>query len=74
MHGRLGEDGAMQGVLETLNIPYVGTGVLGSALGMNKVIAKQLVSNCFQIAVVPYLYFNSQQWHQHSLDYIIQIE
>ncbi|MDR1648340.1 MAG: D-alanine--D-alanine ligase [Zoogloeaceae bacterium] len=36
LHGRLGEDGAMQGVLETLGIPYTGPGVLASALAMDK--------------------------------------
>lgn len=42
LHGRLGEDGTIQGMLELLDIPYHGSGVLGSALGMNKVIAKRL--------------------------------
>lgn len=42
LHGRRGEDGVMQGVLETLNIPFTGSGVLGSALSMDKVRSKQL--------------------------------
>ena len=42
LHGRGGEDGVIQGVLETLMIPYTGSGVLGSALGMNKLTSKQL--------------------------------
>jgi D-alanine-D-alanine ligase len=42
LHGRLGEDGTIQGMLELLDIPYHGSGVLGSALGMNKIIAKRL--------------------------------
>lgn len=42
LHGRGGEDGRLQGALETLGIPYTGTGVLGSALGMDKVRTKQL--------------------------------
>lgn len=41
LHGRLGEDGTMQGLLEILGIPYVGSGVLASALAMAKVQAKQ---------------------------------
>jgi len=40
LHGRLGEDGAVQGVLETMGIPYTGSGVLASALAMNKIFAK----------------------------------
>ena len=42
LHGRGGEDGTMQGVLETLGLPYTGSGVLASALGMDKLRTKQL--------------------------------
>lgn len=40
LHGRYGEDGAVQGVLELMGIPYTGSGVLASALAMHKVFAK----------------------------------
>lgn len=40
LHGRYGEDGAVQGVLETLGIPYTGPGLLTSALAMDKTMAK----------------------------------
>jgi D-alanine-D-alanine ligase len=42
LHGPGGEDGSMQGALQTLDIPYTGSGVLGSALAMDKVRSKQL--------------------------------
>ena len=42
MHGRGGEDGTLQGMLDLLGIPYQGSGVLGSALGMNKELSKIL--------------------------------
>ncbi|MEN6429776.1 MAG: D-alanine--D-alanine ligase [Coriobacteriales bacterium] len=42
LHGRLGEDGTVQGLLELLGLPYVGSGVLASALAMDKVMSKQL--------------------------------
>ncbi|MGL4768530.1 MAG: D-alanine--D-alanine ligase [Formosimonas sp.] len=42
LHGRFGEDGTLQGALELLGIPYTGSGVLGSALAMNKVRTKQV--------------------------------
>ena len=42
LHGRGGEDGQIQGVLEWLNIPYTGTGVQGSDIGMDKVKTKQI--------------------------------
>ncbi|MFA6428283.1 MAG: D-alanine--D-alanine ligase [Candidatus Buchananbacteria bacterium] len=43
LHGRFGEDGKIQALLEMLNIPYTGSGVLASALGMNKLKALELV-------------------------------
>ena len=44
LHGPLGEDGTVQGMLELANVPYVGTGVLGSALAMDKAMAKQVTA------------------------------
>ncbi len=46
LHGRGGEDGTMQGALELLNIPYTGSGVLASALGMDKTRTKMLWLGC----------------------------
>ena len=42
LHGKYGEDGAVQGLLDLRDIPYTGSGVLGSAIGMDKVRTKQL--------------------------------
>jgi D-alanine-D-alanine ligase len=42
LHGRYGEDGCVQGLLEALRIPYTGSGVLASAVGMDKVVSKLL--------------------------------
>lgn len=42
VHGRYAEDGTLQGMLDVLNIPYLGTKVLGSSLGMDKVMQKKL--------------------------------
>ncbi|HYN11996.1 MAG TPA: D-alanine--D-alanine ligase, partial [Burkholderiales bacterium] len=42
LHGRFGEDGTLQGLLEWLGIPYTGSGVLASALAMDKVRTKRL--------------------------------
>lgn len=42
LHGRYGEDGAVQGILEVMGIPYTGSGVMASALAMNKIFAKQV--------------------------------
>lgn len=43
LHGTDGEDGSIQGFLKSLSVPLVGTGVLGSALSMNKIVAKRLL-------------------------------
>ncbi|HZD59545.1 MAG TPA: D-alanine--D-alanine ligase [Anaerolineae bacterium] len=42
LHGRFGEDGTIQGLLEVLSLPYTGSGVMASALGINKAMSKQI--------------------------------
>jgi D-alanine-D-alanine ligase len=42
LHGKYGEDGTVQGILEIMGIPYTGSGVLGSAVSMNKIVSKEL--------------------------------
>ncbi|MFZ1984541.1 MAG: D-alanine--D-alanine ligase [Desulfatitalea sp.] len=54
LHGPYGEDGTVQGLLELLDIPYQGAGVLGSALAMNKLAAKQMYERA-GIPMPPYL-------------------
>jgi D-alanine-D-alanine ligase len=44
LHGKYGEDGCMQGLLELLRIPYTGSGVLASALGMDKYVSRRILS------------------------------
>lgn len=46
LHGPLGEDGTVQGLLELAGVPYVGSGVLGSAVGMDKVMMKRAFVAC----------------------------
>jgi len=52
-HGTLGEDGSFQGLLEMAGIPYVGSGVLASAIGMNKDFFKKIMS-FYQIPILPW--------------------
>jgi D-alanine-D-alanine ligase len=54
MHGTYCEDGAVQGLLELADVPYVGPGVLASAVGMDKEVAKRLVSLA-GVRVVPWV-------------------
>jgi D-alanine-D-alanine ligase len=53
LHGSLGEDGAVQGLLEVAGIPYVGAGILGSAVGMDKDVMKRLLRDA-GIPVTPF--------------------
>ena len=45
LHGPFGEDGTVQGLLECLDVPYVGAGVLASAVCMDKVMFKELMAS-----------------------------
>lgn len=54
LHGRYGEDGAVQGVLELLGIPYTGSGVLASALAMDKIFAKKIFA-ASGLTITPYV-------------------
>ncbi|WP_340103326.1 D-alanine--D-alanine ligase [Rhodohalobacter sp. 8-1] len=60
-HGSAGENGSFQGICEVYNIPYTGSGVMGSAIGMNKVIAKQLCKSA-GIPVVNGISFSENRW------------
>lgn len=53
VHGKNCEDGILQGLLDSLNVPYTGSGVIGSAIGMDKEVSKRLASLA-GIPVVPY--------------------
>lgn len=61
LHGPYGEDGKIQGLLEWLEIPYSGSGILSSAIGINKVIQKELMGDK-GFNVPAYFNFNRQAW------------
>jgi D-alanine-D-alanine ligase len=63
LHGTYGEDGALQGLLEMANVPYVGCGVLGSALGMDKEKMK-LVFQAVGLPVADYLVYRRNEWER----------
>src|SRR5262245_6847498 len=54
LHGPGGEDGTLQGALEYLGMPYTGSGVMGSAIGMDKLRTKRLAQAC-GVATSPFL-------------------
>lgn len=64
LHGKYGEDGAIQGVLEYLGIPYTGSGVLGSAISMDKSTTKKLFDH-FKLPSLPWTTsFEGQNFNQ----------
>jgi D-alanine-D-alanine ligase len=63
LHGPLGEDGCVQGLLELAGVPYVGSGVLGSALGMDKDVMKRLLREA-EIPIVPHVVLRSAAWER----------
>jgi len=63
VHGTLCEDGSLQGLLEVAGLPYVGCGVLASAIGMDKDVSKRLAMNA-GVNVASYMVIKLEQWLQ----------
>ncbi len=63
LHGTYGEDGSLQGLLDMANIPYVGCGVLGAALGMDKEKMK-LIFRSVGLPIVDYVAFRRSEWER----------
>ncbi|WP_285769484.1 D-alanine--D-alanine ligase [Peribacillus sp. SI8-4] len=65
LHGPNGEDGTVQGMLELLNLPYVGNGVLASSAGMDKVIMKNIFAHA-GLPQVKYTWFIRSEWEANK--------
>lgn len=63
VHGPFGEDGTLQGFLELADVPYVGAGVLASAVAMDKVVFKDLMRG-HELPVVDYTWFRRTAWER----------
>jgi len=72
LHGPYGEDGTIQGLLEMAGVPYVGAGVLGSALGMDKVTAKSVLRDC-GLPVVPWLVLREVDWKSDAARFLRRV-
>lgn len=72
-HGTFGEDGSIQGLLELSDIPYVGSGVLGSALGMDKIVMKDIF-RANGIPVVKYVWFLRGEYEENEERVLSYIE
>lgn len=73
LHGPYGEDGTIQGLFELANIPYVGAGVLGSSIGMDKVIQKQILRQK-GLPVVDWVCFLKKDWLMNKQGMIKEIK
>ncbi|AZN39488.1 D-alanine--D-alanine ligase [Paenibacillus albus] len=73
LHGTFGEDGTIQGLFEMANIPYVGAGVLASAVGMDKITMKKVFAQ-EGLPQCIYRHFNRTQWQKDSSFFIMEIE
>ena len=73
LHGTFGEDGTIQGLLELADIAYVGSGVLGSAAGMDKDVMKKLFAAA-SLPQTPHVAFTRTQWHLDPKHILKQIE
>ncbi|MEK7496477.1 MAG: D-alanine--D-alanine ligase family protein [Patescibacteria group bacterium] len=65
LHGTFGEDGTVQGLLELASVPYVGAGVLGSAVGMDK-IAQKMIFESNNIPTPKFSYFTASAWQKNK--------
>lgn len=65
MHGTYGEDGTIQGLLDLAGLPFVGAGVLGSAIGMDKDVSKRLLQGA-KIPVVPWVTVYRHDWEGNA--------
>jgi D-alanine-D-alanine ligase len=70
MHGPLCEDGSIQGLFELAEIPFVGSGVLGSAAGMDKEVSKRLVRDG-GLPIVPFIVLKRNKW-EHGAQEILK--
>ncbi len=66
-HGTNGEDGILQGVLENANIPYAGANVIGSAVGMDKILMKHILKSA-GLNVLDFVWFHRQDWIEQPED------
>ncbi|QYR21201.1 D-alanine--D-alanine ligase [Paenibacillus sp. sptzw28] len=73
LHGTFGEDGTIQGMLEMAGIPYVGAGVLASAVGMDKIMMKKVFAQ-EGLPQCVFRYFNRTQWEKDPAFFIMEIE
>ncbi len=73
LHGPFGEDGTIQGLFEIADLPYVGSGVAGSAVGMDKVLMKAMFASV-NLPQLPYFALTRYEWEQKREQILDQVE
>ena len=73
LHGPYGEDGTIQGMFEVFDIPFVGCGVLSSAIAMDKISSKRIFAHC-KLPVVPFVAFYRHQWQTQHIEIMSDVE
>ncbi len=73
LHGPYGEDGTVQGLLELAGLPYVGAGLTGSVVGMDKIIFKDVIK-AHGLPIGPYLPFKRKRWRQAPESVLDEVE
>lgn len=73
LHGGEGENGGLQGLCESFNVPYTGSSVFGSAMGMDKVLSKMLCRDQ-NIPVVDFVWFRESEWAHREEEWLDRCE
>lgn len=72
LHGPFGEDGTIQGLLELAGVPYVGSGVLASAAGMDKAVAKTMLA-AVGLEQAPYVVVTDREWRRDPATCLLRV-
>lgn len=73
LHGGSGEDGGLQGLCETFNVPYTGSTIMGSAVGMDKVLSK-FICRDQKIPIVDFVAFRESEWAHREEEWLDECE
>ena len=73
IHGTNGEDGTIQGLFELMNVPYVGSNVLASSVGMDKILMKDVFKSN-NLPIVDYTWFYRSKWIENREEILEEIE
>ncbi|HEV2289021.1 MAG TPA: D-alanine--D-alanine ligase family protein [Candidatus Acidoferrales bacterium] len=73
LHGTFGEDGTVQGLLDLAGVPYVGAGVIGSAVGMDKDMQKRIFRDA-KLPIVPFLAISRHEWEKNRGKTLVAIK